>query len=132
VTRFVVDALVVLELAAGRTAVAPRHSLVAPTLVRSQALELLYAEVRAGTRQEPEARALLDRVATLRIRLLDDRVSRATAWRLAVQLDLENPLPAEYLAVTKLQADALVTLDPTLSRIARGVVPLEPLETLTS
>lgn len=131
-TRFVVDALVVLELAAGSTVVAPRHSLVAPTLVRSQALELLYADVRKGVRQEREARALLDRVATLRIRLLGDRVSRATAWRLAVQLNLENPLPAEYLAVTMLQADALVPLDPALSRLAQGVVPVAPLEALTS
>lgn len=131
-TRFVVDALVVLELAAGRTTVAPRHSLVAPTLVRSEALRLLYTGVRTGARQESEARALLDRVATLRIRLLGDRVSRATAWRLAVQLDLEDPLPAEYLAVTKLQADALVALDPALIKIARGVVPVAPLEATTS
>ena len=37
------------------------------------------------------------------MRLLGDRVSRATAFRLARELDLESLRPAEYLAVTRPQ-----------------------------
>ncbi|MET3805975.1 putative nucleic acid-binding protein [Nakamurella sp. UYEF19] len=38
---------------------------------------------------------------------------------------------AEYLAVTKLQADALITVDPDLAAKARTLVPPAPLEVLT-
>jgi hypothetical protein len=38
--------------------------------------------------------------------------------------------PAEYLAVTRLQADALVSLDPELTALAEGVVPLAGVEAL--
>lgn len=31
---------------------------------------------------------------------------------------------AEYLAVTQLQADAFVTVDPRMAKLAEGVVPL--------
>ena len=58
------------------------------------------------------------------MRLLGDRVSRRAAWRIAMDHDWSTVLDAEYLAVAKLQADALVTLDPELARKAAGVVPL--------
>jgi hypothetical protein len=66
----------------------------------------------------------------VRMRLLGDRVSRGTAWRIAGELDLSSLRPAEYLAVTRLQADALVTTDPDLAAVADGVVPLAPVEAL--
>ena len=63
------------------------------------------------------------------MRLLGDRVSRRTAWTLARELDV--PIgDAEYLAVTRLQADALVTVDPDLARTASGVVELADVEDL--
>jgi len=34
--------------------------------------------------------------------------------------------------VTRLQADALATIDASLSRTAAGIVPLAPLEALTT
>ena len=37
---------------------------------------------------------------------------------------------AEYLAVTRLQADALVTVDPGFAERAEGVVPVAPLQAL--
>jgi hypothetical protein len=48
VTRFVVDCETLLRVAAGEIAVAAEHQLVAPTLVRSQALAALYEAARRG------------------------------------------------------------------------------------
>src|SRR4051812_13927626 len=45
-TRFGIDAPTLLHLVADGVVVAPGHQLVAPQLLRSQALDLLYAAVR--------------------------------------------------------------------------------------
>jgi hypothetical protein len=42
VARFVVDCETLLRIAAGEIEVAPEHQLLAPTLVRSEALAALY------------------------------------------------------------------------------------------
>ena len=47
-TRFVVDCETLLRIAAGEIEVAAEHELVAPTLVRSQALAALYEAARPG------------------------------------------------------------------------------------
>jgi predicted nucleic acid-binding protein len=60
----------------------------------------------------------------LKVRLLGNRVSRRTAWRIAREQGWETTYDAEYLAVTHLQADALVTVDLTLAAKAKDVVPL--------
>ena len=49
------------------------------------------------------------------MRLLADRVSRRTAWRIAREHGWDTLRDAEYLAMTKLQADALVTVDTALA-----------------
>lgn len=127
-TRFGIDALVAIRLVEEGHAVAPAHSLVAPSLMRSEALAILYRSVRAGERQEKAALATLRTIAGMPIRVLGDRMSRQTAWRIAADLSLDDPAPAEYLAVTRLQADALVALDPWLA--ATDVVPTAPFEAL--
>jgi predicted nucleic acid-binding protein len=66
------------------------------------------------------------------MRLLGDRVSRRTAWKIAREQNWETTYDAEYLAVTKLQADALVTVNPALATKAKDVVPLAPFEALTT
>ncbi|MBV2154684.1 type II toxin-antitoxin system VapC family toxin [Kitasatospora sp. SUK 42] len=115
-----------------RDGVAPEgHQLLAPTLLRSQLLSLLYGEVRRGGLTRKDADHALDRVRALRIRLLGDRVLQSAAWGIAERLGLPDTLGAEYLALTRLQADALVTLDPELARAAEGLVPLAPFEELT-
>ena len=129
-TRFVIDAPTLLHLVAEGVRVAPQHQLVAPNVLRSQALSLLYREVRRGDLAKAQARTLLDGITTMKIRLLGDRVSRSVAWQLAEQLDAGDTVAAEYLAVARLQADALVTSDPDLARQARGVVSLAPFEAL--
>jgi hypothetical protein len=64
------------------------------------------------------------------MRLLGDRVSRRFAWRIAREHDWNTLHDAEYLAVAKLQADALTTVNPELAAKAEGVVPLAPLTDL--
>src|SRR4051812_16506717 len=61
-TRFVVDCQTLLQIAAGRVEVAAEHKLVAPTLVRSQALAALYEAARRG---EISAAEGIDRVTRI-------------------------------------------------------------------
>lgn len=129
-TRYGIDAPVALRLLREGLTVPPANQLVAPNLLRSQALSTIYRDVRAGRLSEPDGRALLDGIATMRIRLLGDRVSRAVAWRIATQLDWADTANAEYVAVAQLQADAFVTLDADLARRVDGIVPLAPFEAL--
>ena len=63
----------------------------------------------------------------LKMRLLGDRVSRRTAWRIALDNDLDSIEDAEFVAVAKLQADALVTVSPKLASLAANVVTLAKL-----
>lgn len=121
-TRFVIGPDVALRLASDDTPVAPSHQLVAPTLLRSQVLSTLYADVRAGRLTKKEAAARLDRIRGLRLRLLGDRVLQSVAWKVADQLGWEDTYDAEYVALTTLQADAFVTLDEGLARQVRGLV----------
>ena len=129
-TRYVIGPDVALALAEHRTPVAKGHRLLAPTLLRSQVLAQLYADVRAGRFPRAEASRRLDHLRRLRIRLLGDRVLQQTAWALADELGWPDTFVAEYLALTRLQADALVVRDPALREAARRVVPVAPYEDL--
>lgn len=64
----------------------------------------------------------------LNIRLLGDRVLQNLAWNFAERLGWEDTFTAEYVALTKLQADAFVTLDPDLARAAATLVPVASYE----
>ena len=130
-TRFVLDAPTLLSVLDTGVPVAPAHQLVAPQLLRSQALALLFDSVRRGERTEAEALQRLDALAGLRVRLLGDRVSRRVAWQIARERGLDSTAHAEYLAVTRLQADAFVTVDPVARAVADGVVPLGTPEQLS-
>jgi hypothetical protein len=121
---------VLLRIADGSVTVRPEHQLVAPGSLRSHAEALLYRSVRDGSLDREAALAQLERITEIKVRLLNDRVSRANAWRVAEELDLPDTVLAEFLAVTKLQADALVTLDPELARLADGIVELAEIEAL--
>lgn len=117
-TRFVIDAPTAVRLLQENIQVASEHQLVAPASLRSQAMSLLYGQVRSGLIEAEAARAFLEDLAGMKIRLLGDRVSRATAWTLAQKLDWDDTAPAEFLAVCVLQADALVTEDRVLQGAA--------------
>ncbi|SDH72059.1 PIN domain-containing protein [Agrococcus jejuensis] len=129
-TRFALDGAALLRLAASETPPADGHALVGRGSLRSDAMAILYREVRAGTRSESEAKALLDRVTALKVRLLGDRVSRGTAWAIALEQGRSEIGDAEHLAVARLQADALVTDDPALIAAAEGIVPIAPFDDL--
>lgn len=129
-TRFAIDALAAVRLAREGIVVPDEHQLVAPKLLQSHALSLVYQAVRRGELDEADALAILDRVTTMRIRLLGDRVSRAVAWTVAKRLDHEDTAIAEYIAIAQLQADAFVTLDPEFARQVEGLVTLAPFEAL--
>lgn len=126
--RYVVDARTLLHLVDGAARVGPDVQLVAPASIRSEALGLLLRDVVDGRRTDAEALAAHERITALRMRVLNDRVSRGTAWRIARERGWDTLRDAEYLAVTRLQADALVTVDPDLAARAEGVVPVAPLE----
>lgn len=130
--RYVIDAPTLLHLVAEDIPVSARHQLVAPNLVRSQALTLLLQAVQREELTERQALEHHDRLTRLKMRLLGDRGSRHSAWRLARAHGWDTTYAAEYLAVTQLQADALVTIDPALRAKAEGVVPLAPLDALTA
>jgi predicted nucleic acid-binding protein len=129
-TRFVVDAAAALRLAATGSPVPDVHELLAPTLLRSQALSTMHEAVHRGELTAAEARATLTRLGRLRIRLLGDAVLRSVAWQVADQLGWPSTYSAEYVALTRLQADYLVTLDAELARAVDGVVPTAPFDAL--
>jgi len=128
--RYVVDAGVVLQLAREGIEVPAEHQLLAPTLIRSQALSILHEAVARGEIEDAAALELLARVGKLKIRLLGDGVLRRTAWKYADQLGWASTFDAEYVALTKLQADALITLDDDLARSVEGVVPTASIDEL--
>ena len=128
--RYVIDAPTLVHLIDDGAPVDPSVQLVAPSSIRSEALELLLRDVAAGRRTEQEALATHEQMTGLKIRLLGDRVSRATAWRIARERGWDSLRDAEYLAITRLQADALVSVDPELLVAADGAVPVAPLASL--
>ncbi|HEX5730670.1 hypothetical protein [Microbacterium sp.] len=129
-TRYAIDAVIALRLIRDGSDADRRHQLVAPSLLRSQALSLLYRDVRAGELTETAGRRQLEAVATMKVRLLGDRVSRATAWKIAAELGWDDVGASEYLAVASLQADALVTDDDALASSAAGIVRVAPYQEL--
>jgi hypothetical protein len=129
-TRFAIDAGTLVEIASSSRPVSPHHQLVAPHSIRSKALDLLLSRVRSGQLAEGGALQVLERLTELRVRLLDDRVSRRTAWEIARERGWATVDLAEHLAVAKLQADALIASDPVLAEMAAGVVALAPMSAL--
>jgi predicted nucleic acid-binding protein len=130
-SRYVLDPPTLVHVVSLGIAIHPEHQLVAPNSLRSEALSLLYDRVRQGELSEAEALQLHERITEVKVRLLGDRVSRRTAWRIAREHGWEALDDAEYLAVTRLQADALVTIDASLARRAQGIVPLASLDALS-
>ena len=129
-TRFVVDCGVVLHLASEGIDVPDEHELLAPTLLRSQALSALHEAVHRDEITEAVALERLARIQALPIRLLGDAVLRRNAWRIADRLGWAETYDAEYLALTRLQADALVTLNAELARRVEGIVPTATIDAL--
>jgi predicted nucleic acid-binding protein len=127
---YVIDAPAAIELVGRGFEDAGAHSLMAPTLLRSQTLSLLHEAVTHGRLSSSTARERLERVGALPIRLLGDFRLRLTAWKVADQLGWAGTYDAEYVALTRLHGDALITGDPVFARAVAGVVELESLDVL--
>lgn len=130
-TKYVIGPDVALHLAHDEAVISGEHKLLAPTLIRSQLLSLLYQAVRRGEMTTRDARRQLDYVRGLRIRLLGDRVLQNVAWQVADQLGWPDTFDAEYVALTRLQADAFVTLDRQLASAVKNLVTVAPVKSLS-
>jgi predicted nucleic acid-binding protein len=85
-------------------------------------LSLLYQAVRRGEMTRKEAERQLEYVRGLRMRLLGDRVLQNVAWKAAGLLGWADTFDAEYVALTQLHADALITLDRQLAHAVKDLV----------
>ncbi len=130
--RYVIDSPTLLHIVDEDLSIDAEHQLVAPNFIRSEALERLLQQVRAGRRSENEALQCHQRMTGTKIRLLGDRVSRRTAWDIARARGWDSLRDAEYLAVARLQADALVTVDQDFAATAADIVPIAALRDLLS
>lgn len=72
----------------------------------------------------------LARFATWKIRYLGDKVLRRVAWDLAEELGWDSTCRAEFLALTRLQADAFITLDTAIATEVSGIVETATIEAL--
>lgn len=129
-TRFLICADVALHLAEIKAMAPMKHQLLAPTLIRSQGLAELYGRVQRGELDRKTAERQLDHLRALRLRLLDDRVLQSLAWKIAGDLAWPDTFVAAYIALTQLQADAFVCMDPVLSRAVGGIVTLASIDDL--
>lgn len=129
-TRYVVDAEVAIELVTRGVKISAADKLLAPTLLRSQTLAMLHESVARGELSEADALERLALVAKLPIRLLGDAVMRRRAWEVASKLGWKSTYGAEYVALTQLQADALVTLDKEFARSVKSLVKTVSIDAL--
>ncbi|MGO8956676.1 MAG: hypothetical protein ACLQFR_04800 [Streptosporangiaceae bacterium] len=130
-TRYVIGPDVAMQLAQDETLIRGDHQILAPTLLRSQLLSLLYQAVHRGEMTRKDAERRLDYVRGLRIRLLGDRVLQSVAWKVADRLGWPDTFDAEYVALTQLQAEALITLDRQLAHAVKYLVSVAPIEALS-
>ena len=128
--RYVITADIAIHLVERGDSLAPDVKLVAPTLLRSQVVAILYRRVAAGGLVRKQAAAYLDAIRKLNIRLLGDRALQARAWSIAADLGWPDTYDAEYVALTVLQADAFVTDNANLAAAVRHLVTLADINEL--
>jgi predicted nucleic acid-binding protein len=130
VTRFVVDRDTLVRISAGEIEVAAEHELLAPTLVRSQALSALYEAARRGEISAADGLERVRRINSLKVRFLGDKVLQRTAWKIADELGWETTYDAESVALTRLQADSFVTSDRDLARAVSVLIETATIDAL--
>ena len=70
------------------------------------------------------------RINSLNVRFLGDRVLQRQAWEVADELGWDTTYDAEYVALTMLQADALVTSNRELAREISDLVETVSIDAL--
>jgi len=93
-------------------------------------LAALYEAARRGEISTAEGMERVTRINSLKVRFLGDKVLQRQAWKVADELGWETTYDAEYVALTRLQADAFVTSDGDLARAVSGVVETAPVDAL--
>jgi predicted nucleic acid-binding protein len=131
-TRYVIGPDVAVRLAGEEAVVPDRHHMLAPALLRSQMLSLLYQAVRRGemTKEDAERRLFYARGMPIRLHEDDDRLLQNAAWQVADQIGWPDTFGAEYVALTQLEADALITFDRQLADAVKDLVTVAPIEAL--
>ncbi len=129
--RFVLHHTALLQLAATDARIAPEHELLAPSSSRSHVLSMLHEAVHGGELDAEDARQRLAYIRGLPLRLLGDAVMQRVAWEIADRVGWSMTYDAEYIALTRLQADALIVLDERLATAAREVVDVESIAAIT-
>ena len=128
--RYVIGPDVAIHLGGEEAVVPDGHQMLAPALLRSQMLSLLYQAVHRGDMTKDDAERRLFYVRGMRIRLLEDHILQNAAWKVADQLGWSDTFDAEYIALTQLEADALITLNRRLADSVKDLVTVAPIEAL--
>ena len=131
-TRYVIGPDVAIQLAGEEAVVPDGHHMLAPALLRPQMLSLLYQAVHRGEMTKKDAERRLGYARGMRIRLHedDDHFLQEAAWQVADQLGWPDTFDAEYVALTQLEADALITFDRQLADAVKDLVTVAPIEAL--
>jgi len=129
-TRYVIGPDVAIRLAGDEAVVPDGHHMLAPALLRSQMLSHLYQAVHRGEMTKEDAERRLFYVQGMRIRLHEEYLLQDAAWLVADQLGWPDTFDAEYVALTQLEADALITLDRQLADAVKDLVTVAPIKAL--
>ncbi len=128
--RYVIDIACALRITELGVQTITDHELLAPTLLRSQVLDELFRRSVGGDLDEAIALDLNTRFAKVKIRYLGDAVLRRRAWTIAKEFGMASTFDAEYIALTELQGDALITEDRQLAKVATRRVSVKTFDAL--
>jgi predicted nucleic acid-binding protein len=121
--KLVIDASVVAAAAANPVGFERfrRFELVAPPLMWIEAVSSLHALVWRGELRREQAKSVLDRVLSAPVRRREPDGLALEAWKVADELGWAKTYDANYVALARLLACQLVTLD---ARMRRGTARL--------
>lgn len=128
---YVIDAHAAIELARRGQRGGEEWELFAPTLLRSQVLAILHSEVVAAGGEPGKVLQLAEQACRLPRRLLGDAVLRQNAWAIATEQGWSETYDAEYIALTRLHGEALVTGSDVLREKAAAIVRTETVDHLS-
>lgn len=127
--KVVIDANVVVQIAlAGDLGPMKGHDLLAPPLLRAEALSSISEMTFRGEIPVDAGRAAILRAAAIEITLDRPEALDAQAWDIARSLGWAKTYDAEYVALALIHGIPLITLDARLRRGAGHLVPM-PLAT---
>jgi predicted nucleic acid-binding protein len=129
VSVLVVDASVIVQVSIDAAGLGPLtgYDLVAPPILPSEALSTLHEMKYRGEISTQLARAALDRFSELAYEVHQPAGLSTAAWDIAESLGWAKTYDAEYVALARMLARPLVTLDARLRRgAARMATILDP------